>query len=360
MKFVQPAEWMPHESCWLAWPSDPFLWQSNLGPAQDEFVALCDAIADVDPQSRRVRGDRLNILVPDDATLKVAERRLLGLPVTFHLLPYGDIWLRDTGPIFAYENPEIEENPVAGEDTPLPGLFALCYAFNGWGEKFILNHDSEVSRSLAGFTKTKIQYKTIILEGGSIEPDGEGTCLTTEQCLLNPNRNPNLNKEQIQTILWNDLGVQKVIWLKNGLMNDHTDGHIDTIARFTSPYTVVCMKAQSEGDPNAEVLKEIEAQLKASTDALTRPLNVHTIPSPGRLVDDEGNVLPASYVNFYIGNSTVVVPTYGSVYDEEAVSQIRNLFPNRRVVGSPALHILSGGGAFHCITNHQPLGFLKT
>jgi agmatine deiminase len=193
-----------------------------------------------------------------------------------------------------------------------------------------------------------------VLEGGSVEVDGQGTVLTTRQCLLNPNRNPGLDQADLEKSLREGLGAEKVLWLEEGLIHDHTDGHIDTLARFVAPGVVVCMEAHDVNDPNAATLDRLAADLAGFTDARGRRLRVVRIPSPGVVRDEGGELLPASFVNFYIGNRSVVVPTYGTPYDEAALAELAPLFPGRRILGRSARAILSGGGAFHCITQQQP------
>ena len=331
---IQPAEWARHSACWLAWPAHAHLWEENLGPAQAEFAALCLAIAEDG-------GELLELLVEDAAA--EAQARLALAPilakVRYHRIPVGDIWLRDTAPIFLQEG---------------RALRAACFGFNGWGGKYVLPGDDAVARQVAERSGVPRHAADWILEGGSVEPDGEGTLLTTRQCLLNPNRNPGLDEAEVEARLRADLGARKVLWLDEGLLNDHTDGHIDTLARFVAPGVVVCMAAQDPADPNAPVLDRIAADLAGFTDARGRRLQVLRIPSPGILHDDEGRLLPASHVNFYIGNRAVVVPTYGTSAGAEAVAALAPLFPGRRVLGRSALAILSGGGAFHCITQQQP------
>ncbi len=337
--FHQPAEWEKHDAVWLAWPSHGELWQENLRPAQEEFISFCEAIADFDPKLGRHRGERLHVLVPNIVAGQQAEKELSHLPVRIFLIPFGDIWLRDTAPIFLRRGAEIA---------------TASFEFNGWGEKYNLPDDLTVSKKIsseAGFTQFVLPW---ILEGGSIEVDGEGTCLTSRQCLLNPNRNPGLSQAEIEAKLKQSLGVQKVLWLEEGLRNDHTDGHIDTIARLVSPATVLCMKATTPDDPNKDVYDKIALDLSKMTDAQQRKLTVGYIPSPGAILNDDGDLMPASYLNFYIGNSTVVVPTYGSPMDELAVEAIAKWFPGRRTVGCMAKSILTGGGAFHCISQQQP------
>jgi agmatine deiminase len=194
----------------------------------------------------------------------------------------------------------------------------------------------------------------LVLEGGAIEVDGEGTCLTTRQCVLNANRNPGLDEAAASRKLREGLAVEQVVWIERGLANDHTDGHIDTLARFVAPGVVACMEPRG-GDPNADVLREILTALRAAKDACGRHLEIVTVPSPGAVVSADGRLMPASYLNFYISNSAVVVPTYASDADSEAVERISRCFAGRSVVGVSALAILTGGGAFHCITQQEPL-----
>ena len=331
----QPAEWDRHSACWLAWPCHGHLWRENLAPAQGEFAALCQAIAGDG-------GETLEILVQD--ALAETEARAALAPVIgqvrFHRVPVGDIWLRDTAPIFVKDG--------AGR------LHAACFRFNGWGGKYLLPGDDQVALQVAALSGLPRIEPDWILEGGSVEVDGEGTVLTTRQCLLNPNRNPGLDQAQIESALREGLGAEKVLWLEEGLLNDHTDGHIDTLARFVAPGVVVCMEAEDPADPNAATLDRLAADLASFTDARGRRLQVVRIPSPGVVRDAEGGLMPASFVNFYLGNRSVVVPTYGTPYDEAAVAALVPLFPERRVLGRSARAILSGGGAFHCITQQQP------
>ncbi|MGE0173325.1 MAG: agmatine deiminase family protein [Oligoflexales bacterium] len=338
--FSMPAEWAKHSSVWLAWPSHDDLWQETLPAAQEEFVALCQLICDIDPQSKKARGETLNVLVPTEEAGARAESALRGLPAHLHLIPFGDIWLRDTAPLF-----------LKGPNGPS----TVRFGFNGWGGKYVLEHDSDVSARIAEKSPGPHFQFPWVLEGGSVELDGEGLCLTTRQCLLNPNRNPSMDQEHIEEGLREGLGAEKILWLGDGLKNDHTDGHIDTIARFVGPSKVLCMKAKDDTDPNFRVMRDIERDLRAMTNLRGQPLTVGTVVSPGPIHNDNGDLMPASYLNFYIGNTTVVVPTYGSPMDQEAVVQIAEWFPGRRTVGSSAFAILSGGGAFHCISQQVPL-----
>ena len=337
--FRMPAEWEPHEATWVAWPAAADLWQESLPEAQASFTALCDVIAGGG------RGaDVLRVLVTDAAAEDTARRALGHLSPELHRIPYGDIWLRDTAPLFLTD----------GEGRGA----CVRFGFNGWGGKYVLPHDAEVAERVAAASGQPGFAADFVLEGGSVEVDGEGTCLTTRQCLLNPNRNPGLDEAALESRLWETLGCRKVLWLDEGLQNDHTDGHVDTIARFVAPGVVACMEPAGAGDPNAKALRDIARALASFTDAAGRRLRVVTLPSPGRVLDREGRLMPASYVNFYIANRTVAVPAYGEPNDQPAARAVAELFPTRRVTGLPAKAILTGGGAFHCITQQQPRGAL--
>lgn len=333
-----PAEWEPHAATWLAWPAAADLWQDNLEAAQAAFTGLCRAIADAG--DGRAPAERLRVLVTDAAARAAAGRALAGLGAELVDVPYGDIWLRDTAPLFVRDA------------TGAPA--AVRFGFNGWGGKYVLPHDAEVAERVAARSGHAVHTADFVLEGGSVELDGEGTCLTTRQCLQNPNRNPALGQRALEALLGRWLGARRVLWLDQGLENDHTDGHVDTLARFVAPGVVVCMRPSGDDDPNRDVLLAIAADLAHMTDATGRRLRVVTVPSPGRVQDADGRVMPASYVNFYIANRTVVVPTYGRPHDEQVVRELAPLFPGRRTVGVPAAAILTGGGAFHCITQQEP------
>ncbi|WP_298977207.1 agmatine deiminase family protein [uncultured Thermosynechococcus sp.] len=338
--FFQPAEWLPHRACWLAFPSHEDLWGDLLPQVRLEFAALCRAIADPDPLTGHCRGEQLKILVLDEAGEATARAYLGGLNAQFYELSFGDIWLRDTAPVGLIN--------AAGERC------LLCLPFNGWGKKYLFPGDSDLAMRLAMLMGVPYRTVSLVLEGGAIEVDGEGTCLTTRQCLLNPNRNPSLDAAEVEARLKPALGVSKILWIDScGLVNDHTDGHIDTLVRFVAPATVVCMLPESPEDPNHATLVTIYEQLQTLTDARGRSLTVIPVPSPGRIPSRGGGILPASYLNFYIANTTVVVPTYGVEADAKAVAAIAKLFPSRRTVGLPARTILEGGGAFHCITQQE-------
>ncbi len=339
--FSQPGEWAPHAACWLAWPSHEDLWEVALGPAQKALVGFARAIADPGPDGMP-RGEKLEVLAPTAARAEEARERLAGLGARIHEIPFGDIWMRDIAPIFVTSE--------AGE------VAAASFAFNGWGGKYDLPGDAEVSMRVAEAAGLRTFRDELVLEGGSVDPDGEGTLLTTRQCLLNPNRNPGLPQAALERRLGEGLGAEKVLWLGDGLINDHTDGHVDTVARFVAPGVVVCMEPSGGGDPNATALKEIVRDLSAMRDARGRRLELFTVPSPGVVTDPEGELMAASYVNFYVANTTVTVPVYGTPNDGPALRRIEKLFPGRRVFDVPARELLLGGGAFHCISQQQPAG----
>jgi agmatine deiminase len=338
-KLRMPAEWEPQSACWLAWPCHQELWGDDLPEVQDTFLKLCREIS----FGRSSSPQALKVLIAGAEERERVQPVLAKLEAQLFTAAYGDIWLRDTGPIFLLRGDRGES--LAG-----------CFRFNGWGGKYVLAHDDQVATQIAALAGEDARHFDWVLEGGSIEVDGLGTCLTTRQCLLNPNRNPGLTVEEIEARLRTALGATKILWLERGLLNDHTDGHVDTIARFVSPGRVVCMEAGSAEDPNADVLGEVAERLESFTDVTGSPLTVIRIPSPGAVIGHLGEIMPASYVNFFIGNNSVVVPLYDVPQDAEALATIARLFPERRAVGISARALLSGGGAFHCITQQQPPG----
>jgi agmatine deiminase len=223
---------------------------------------------------------------------------------------------------------------------------ARGFGFNGWGGKYDLEGDQDIGERLAGGSGLPFTKAAWILEGGAIDHDGTGTVVTTEQCLLNPNRNT-LTREEVERRLREGLGFERVVWLGSGLLNDHTDGHVDNLARFVAPGRVA-IPTPATDDPNEAVYQDTARRLADAT------LDVVTLPSPGRLLNDERDVIPASYMNFYIGNAAVVVPQYGVANDTAAVAAVQALFPDREAIGLRADHILTGGGSFHCISQQIP------
>jgi agmatine deiminase len=334
MLFQMPAEWEPHAAVWTAWPHDREQWAEGLVAPQRALMAMCAAVADGG------RGERVELLVRD-ARDEAAARELLGAAaahVRFHHMPYGDVWLRDTGPIFVTRDGEVS---------------AARFRFDGWGGKYVMPGDVEVAERVMKLTRTRGAAYDFVLEGGAIEVDGEGTLMTTKQCLLGGARNPGLDARALEARLRGALGVEHILWLDHGLHNDHTDGHIDTLARFIAPGVVACMEP-IKNDPNGDALDSIVRDLKTARTARGERLEIVTVRSPGAVVDAAGQLMPASYMNFYIGNTVVAVPTYGVASDAGAVAAIQEMFPARRVVGLPAREVVVGGGAFHCCTQQQP------
>jgi agmatine deiminase len=331
--FRQPADWERHARCFTAWPAVDEYWEGHVREAQEEFVAFCAVIADV-------KNEQLDVLVADDHNDALARKALQHVAVHFRRIAYGDSWLRDTGPVFVTHQDE--------------GVAAVRFGFNGWGKKYIYPHDDTVAAEIARALGLKEFVFPWVMEGGAIDSDGEGTCLVSRDCLLDKNRNPDQNEDQMTEKLRQALGFDSVMWLAGSLINDHTDGHVDTIARFVAPHVAVCMEPLDSDDPNAHVLEQVANQLARFRDAKGRKLVVKRVAAPGRVVSRTGQLLPASYLNFYITNTSVIVPVYGSRHDERAVDQIAALFPGRRAIGSSAKEILEGGGAFHCITDSLP------
>jgi len=325
---IIPPEWAAHKALWTAWPSAADLWQDDLEPARAEVAAMVAALGPSEPVHILAHGQ------------EAAASARAALPAWASVIeePFGDIWLRDTGPIFAYRD---------------GAAIALGFQFNGWGGKYDLPHDKGLAERIARHAGAAFEAAPFVLEGGAVDGDGAGTFLTTRQCLLNPNRNPGWTQDQAERLLGLHLGVRKVIWLGDGLLNDHTDGHVDNIARFIGPARVVCQAPYRPNDPNADILDAIARDLEGQTDAAGRRLDVIRIPSPGLVADADGEPIPASHMNFLIGNQTVVVPIYSDSGDD-AVKALGEVFPGRRVLGVSAHAILTGGGSFHCITQQEP------
>jgi agmatine deiminase len=321
----QPPEWAEHEWVWIGFPSHAELWIEDLHPAREEVIAFARAVR------AEGRGERVILVAADDEAAATA-RDMAGQDIDVVTEPFGDIWLRDTGPIV-----------LKGGG----GRSAALFRFNGWGGKYELEGDETVGLGLATAAGLETQSHDWILEGGAIDADGTGLAVTTEQCLLNPNRNAKLSREDIEERLRSDLGLDRLLWLGEGLLNDHTDGHVDNLARFVGEGRIAIPVAAADGDPNAAVYAD------ARTRAEAFGLEVAPIPSPGCVLRG-GEIVPASYMNFYIGNAAVVVPVHGVPNDHAAVEAIAALFPNRETVGLRADHILTGGGSFHCISQQVP------
>jgi len=327
-----PAEWSPHRAMWVGWPSHAALWEDNLAPAQAEVEALVRALAG--PGREQVR-----LMVGNDEALADAQARFEGVAnVEVVAGRFGDIWLRDTGPIFG-----------AGSTR------AAAFRFNGWGGKYDLPHDDTVAGQIGVASGVPLDRHAFVLEGGALDHNGAGTILTTRQCLLNPNRNPGWSEAAAEAALAEALGARKVVWLGDGLLNDHTDGHVDNLARFVAPGVVALPMACGLNDPNDDVFDAAAVALSAATDAEGRPLTLLRLPSPGFVGDEDERPVPASHMNFLIANGAVIVPTYGNATAARlACEGLATVFPDREIIPLPSTAILSGGGSFHCITQQEP------
>ncbi len=323
--FRPPPEWAPHEAVWIGFPGNPEEWPAGLADAQRDVAAFADGV-DADGA-----GERVELIARSEADAEIA-RTLVGTGVAVSVVPFGDIWLRDTGPIVVGN----------GSDRRARG-----FGFNGWGGKYVMDGDALVPSALADRAGLALDANAWILEGGAIDGDGTGLAVTTAQCLLNPNRNAGVLQPDIERWLLTDLGIDRLLWLGQGLHNDHTDGHVDNLARFVAPGVLAIPEPAGGSDPNRAVYADAAARARAFG------LDVAPLPSPGRFEQD-GAIVPASYMNFYIGNAAVVVPTYGCANDAAAVRAIGALFPDRQAVGVDARGIIRGGGSFHCCSQQLP------
>lgn len=320
MSRVTQPEWALHKAVWIGFPSHPELWLEDLDQARDEVAAFAAAV------HAGGAGEQV-LLVAANEDSAVEARRLAPFAEVV-VEPFGDIWLRDTAPI------------IGGDRV------AHDFLFNGWGGKYDLPGDDDIGQRLAARRGKQLEIHDWVLEGGAIDGDGTGLVVTTEQCLLNPNRNPTLKRSDIEARLLADLGYDRVLWLGNGLLNDHTDGHVDNLARFVAEGRLA-LPVAVENDPNWKIYQDAADRARAAG------VTVVHVPSPGRVLRDD-EIVPASYMNFYIGNASVVIPLYGSANDEAAVSEIQALFPDRKAIGLHADAILTGGGSFHCISQQIP------
>lgn len=332
-KVSVPPEWAPQRAIWTAWPADANEWNGDLEAPRRDVAALVNALAP---------GNAVRVLV-NGAEAEASARVALGSAAEVVPAKYGDIWLRDTGPIFAR--------------TP-DGAVALRFKTNSWGGKYDLPDDATVGDDIARLAGAAVRRFGFVLEGGAVDHDGAGTLLTTRQTLLNPNRN-GWTKAQAEAALAEAFGASNVIWIDEGLRGDHTDGHIDNIARFVAPGRVVCQAPAGPDDPNAATLDAIARTLSSATDAGGRRLEVVRIPGPGLYRNALGEIAPASHMNFVIANGVVVVPVYGTPTQAAALAALQAIFPGRRVVGVSSRGLLgcgeAGGGSFHCITQQEPL-----
>jgi len=336
--YHMPAEWEKHEAIWLSWPYDLDSFP-EIDKVERAYVAIIKAIHQSETVNLLVRDEIMQNVVVD--TLK--EEKVDLHRVRFHIMSYADVWFRDYGPTFV-----VNREKVAGKRVA-----AVNWIFNAWGEKYPeLMADTRIACLINDDLLMECFLPGIVMEGGSIDVNGRGTVLTTEQCLLNRNRNPSLNKEEIESYLREYLGASKVIWLLEGIVGDDTDGHVDDIARFVNTTTVLCAFEDDPEDENFLPLKRNYELLCQETDQDGSPLTVIKLPMPG-LVGAERR-LPASYANFYIGNEVVMVPVFGHKNDKKALKIIQEAFPDRKVVGINCREMVHGLGTLHCISQQQP------
>lgn len=334
--FYMPGEWEKHEATWLAWPHDRITFPVNFEKIEKTFIEIIKALhAD----------EKVRLLVLDEKTQAhvVSLAHEAGIDTTrieFYITRYADTWTRDYVPLFV-------KNAKTGEPS------CVKWNYNAYGEKFPdLLKDNEVFMSLAGKLSMPMVKSDIVMEGGSIELNGAGILVTTKQCLLNPNRNPKLSQEQIEGYLKQYTGVEKIIWLGDGIINDHTDGHVDDLVKFTDSNTLVCAFEDDLTDPNFKTLNNNYKILEEARDMNSMPFKLVKIPMP-HMNYDTGERAPASYANFYIGNKTVLVPTYNDPNDAKALEVISSLFTDRKTVGIDCSDLIYGGGSIHCITQQQ-------
>jgi len=338
--FHMPAEWHPHHSTWLTWPKDPETWPDRVSQVEEIYLEMIGALS---PH------EIVNLLVDNDATERAIRDRVSPATIAqvrFHHIQTVDSWIRDYGPNFL-----IGPNGMGAFND---------WIFNAWGNKYEeLKKDDSVPQRLEAFLRMKRFSPGIVMEGGSIEVNGAGCVLTTEQCLLNPNRNPQLSREEIEQHLKDYLGVSKVLWLGEGIVGDDTDGHIDDIARFVSRNTIVCAVEDDPEDANYEILQDNLARLRSMTDAGGNSFEIVTLPMPGVVGGASTSTrdldrLPASYANFYIANNVVLAPVFGHANDVRAVETLQKVFPSRQIVPINCEPLVWGMGTIHCVTQQQP------
>jgi agmatine deiminase len=330
--FFMPAEWAPHVRTWMAWPTRTELWGTKFADAEAAYSDVANAIARFEPVS----------MVANEADI-ARVRAICGSKIEAVALPIDDSWMRDSGPSFLLN----ANGEVAGAD----------WGFNAWGGKFPpWDKDAALAGQILEHLSMRAFKTPFILEGGSIHVDGEGTVLTTEQCLLNPNRNFGFSRSDVEAHLKAWLGASEVIWLGEGLENDHTDGHIDDVACFVRPGVVMAATCDDPADPNHKPLAENLRRLRAARDARGRALDIIEMPLPRRREVAGVGRLASSYVNFYIANGGIVAPSFDDPRDEAAKQILQAAFLDRDVVMVPCLTIIEGGGSIHCITQQQPAG----
>jgi agmatine deiminase len=327
--FTFPAEWTRHRACYMAWPSRADTWKGHLEEARVAYTHVAQAIQRFEP---------VIVLAPP----RVVEdaRRRLGKEVEIQATDLDDAWIRDNGPLFV--------------TSPDGRMAAVKFLFNGWGERYPpFDKDASAPEVLAARLSLPLYRAPIVAEGGALAVDGEGTLVTTESCLLNPNRNPGRSKAAVESALKSYLGVRKVIWLRQGMHASQIDGHVDGIAAFARPGVILAAAAPDPADPNHETFRENRERLQSETDGRGRPIEVLDLPSPAPHRID-GTPIAATFMNFYIANGGIVAPVFGDPADAQALDCLRSVFPGREVIGVRCENIAIGGGDVHCITQQLP------
>ena len=339
LEFFMPAEWEPHSSTWLAWPHSTKTWDSkNLTKVENVYVEIIRNL---------IIGENINMLVNDQATQHRITSLFQSIPLNikrifFHQIVTNDSWIRDFGPNF------VVRKASTGRQVAINR-----WLFNSWGKKYPWKSDNEAGLIIARESNLAWFDPRIVLEGGAIDVNGKGTCLTTISSLLNSNRNSDLSKKQMEYYLMNYLGVEKIIWLNGAIKGDDTDGHIDNLARFVNPTTIVYISEDNKSDENYTDLKKVEETLKKAHDQFGKPFTIIPLPTP-KIIKNKNFRLPASYANFYIGNSVVLVPAFQDPNDKIAQDILKIYFPQKKIIPIDSRTLINGQGGIHCLTQQQP------
>jgi agmatine deiminase len=321
-----PAEWEPHSATWVAWPWRPEDWPEGLDEIRRDTSFFVRSLVEQG-------GEQVRLLLPQSPDRCGAGEIATLAGVHPHVTTYADVWLRDTSPLF------------------LDDGTAACFRFNGWGGRYLFKEDVDLNRRIADISRSAVLESSLVFEGGAVESDGEGLLLAARPCLCNPNRNPGLTERDVEAELERTLGVSRVVWLDGELAGDHTDGHVDIYARVVGPARVACTVAEG---PDAELLSGVRRELARTRDCAGRSLEVVDLPVPAPVLNAHGERMPASYANFCLANTAVLVPTYGVATDDAGLRAVASCFPDRTAVAVPARELLTGGGALHCASMQQP------
>lgn len=339
MGYSMPPEWAPHEATWISWPHKEASWPGKFEPVPDIMGEIVRHLSTSEHVYINVNDDAMEAFVR--SVLK--KHQVDSSRFRIYRIPTNDAWVRDHGPIFVLRQRDGKKERAI-----------IDWGYNAWGNKYPpFDLDDVVPEKIAKEWGCELYQPKIVMEGGSIDLNGAGTLLTSEACLLNKNRNPSLSKSQIEQYLKDYLGVRHILWLGDGIIGDDTDGHIDDLTRFVDPHTVVTAIEEDSRDENYEILQANLKRLQSMKDQDGKPLRIVEIPMPGR-VDYEDQRLPASYANFYIANTKVLVPTYRHKNDARAIEVLQKCFPKREVVGVDCTDLIWGLGAIHCLTQQVP------